>query len=55
MACTQPGFAGQLVDTLVATARFLAYIDGRTRQDGWDIQLRFMAIAAANTPEETAP
>lgn len=40
---------------LVATARFLAYIDGRTRQDGWDIQLRFMAIAAANTPEETAP
>jgi hypothetical protein len=36
---------------LVATARFLAYIDGRTRQDGWDIQLRFMAIAAA--AEET--
>ena len=38
---------------LVATARFLAYIDGRTRQDGWDIQLRFMAIAAAS--EETTP
>lgn len=38
---------------LVATARFLAYIDGRTRQDGWDIQLRFMAIAAANTPTTT--
>lgn len=34
---------------LVATARFLAYIDGRTRQDGWDIQLRFMAIAANDT------
>lgn len=33
---------------LVATARFLGYIDGRTRQDGWDIQLRFMSIAAAN-------
>lgn len=29
-----------------ATARFLTYIDGRTRQDGWDIQLRFTAIAA---------
>lgn len=33
---------------LVATARFLSYIDGRTRQDGWDIQLRFMSIAAAD-------
>jgi hypothetical protein len=31
----------------VATARFLQYVDGRTRADGWDIQLRFMAIAAA--------
>jgi hypothetical protein len=30
----------------VATARFLDYIDARTRADGWDIQLRFMAIAA---------
>ncbi len=39
---------------LVATARFLAYIDGRTRQDGWDIQLRFMAIAAAQPPEEAS-
>jgi hypothetical protein len=28
----------------VATARFLMYIDGRTRGDGWDIQVRFMAI-----------
>lgn len=36
---------------LVATARFLAYIDGRTRQDGWDIQLRFMTIAAAEARE----
>ena len=34
---------------LVATARFLTYIDGRTRQDGWDIQLRFMSIATADT------
>ena len=30
----------------VATARFLLYIDARTRADGWDVQLRFMAIAA---------
>ncbi len=29
----------------VATARFLEYIDARTRSDGWDVQLRFMAIA----------
>lgn len=28
-----------------ATARFLAYVDLRTRRDGWDVQLRFMAIA----------
>ncbi len=30
----------------VSTARFLDYIDARTRSDGWDIQLRFMSIAA---------
>lgn len=30
----------------VATARFLAYVDQRTRMDGWDIQLKFMAIGA---------
>jgi hypothetical protein len=30
----------------VAVARFLAYVDHRTRGDGWDIQLRFMALAA---------
>lgn len=29
-----------------ATARFLQYIDTRTRSDGWDIQLRFIAIAS---------
>ena len=29
----------------VAITRFLFYIDGRTRNDGWDIQVRFMAIA----------
>jgi len=30
----------------IATARFLFYIDRRTRTDGWDIQLKFMAVAA---------
>lgn len=31
---------------LCAIVRFLAYIDSRTRRDGWDIQVRFMALAA---------
>lgn len=30
----------------LAVARFLGYVDHRTRGDGWDIQLRFMALAA---------
>ncbi len=30
----------------IATGRFLAYIDQRTRMDGWDIQLKFMALSA---------
>jgi hypothetical protein len=29
----------------VATARFLVYLDLRTRSEGWDIQTRFAAIA----------
>lgn len=29
----------------VATARFLVYLDLRTRNEGWDIQTRFLAIA----------
>jgi hypothetical protein len=29
----------------VATARFLAYIDGRTRREAWDVQLRFTELA----------
>ena len=29
-----------------ATVRFLAYIDARTRRDGWDVQVQFMAIVA---------
>lgn len=32
----------------LATVRFLVYIDGRTRQDGWDLQLQFMNIVAHN-------
>ena len=31
----------------VASASFLGYIDMRTRKEGWDIQLRFMALAEA--------
>jgi hypothetical protein len=27
------------------TARFLAYIDGRTRREAWDVQLRFTELA----------
>lgn len=29
----------------VATARFLSYIDGRTRREAWDVQLRFTELA----------
>lgn len=36
---------GLFVSTpLVATARFLAYIDGRTRRDAWDVQVRFQQV-----------
>lgn len=35
-----------------ATARFLAYVDLRTRRDGWDVQLRFMALQAKQQGEE---
>lgn len=30
----------------IATSRFLAYIDTRTRADGWDIQVKFMSVVA---------
>jgi hypothetical protein len=36
-----------------ATARFLAYVDSRTRRDGWDVQLRFMVLASQATSEAT--
>lgn len=35
----------------LATARFLYYVDSRTRSDGWDVQVRFMAIAALEAQE----
>jgi len=39
--------AGALMAAPVAAAmRFLGYIDRRTRIEGWDIQLRFMALAS---------
>ncbi|APR85859.1 Hypothetical protein A7982_11208 [Minicystis rosea] len=38
----------------VSTARFLHYIDARTRADGWDVQLRFMAIASENAERRAA-
>ncbi len=28
----------------VAATRYLMYIDGRTRRDGWDLQLRLQAV-----------
>lgn len=31
----------------LSTARFLAYIDGRTRREAWDVQLRFTELASA--------
>lgn len=39
----------------VATARFLGYIDLRTRSDAWDVQIRFMAIAAKAAADGDLP
>lgn len=36
----------------VASVSFLDYIDRRTRRDGWDVQLRFLSMAAALRAEE---
>lgn len=36
-----------LATPVTATFRFLAYVDGRTRGDGWEVQVRFMALAGA--------
>jgi hypothetical protein len=38
----------------VSTARFLQYIDARTRADGWDVQLRFLAVASADDERRAA-
>jgi len=46
-----------IVVPLLTTARFFAYLDVRTRTEGWDIQTRFAAIAARasdETPERRA-
>lgn len=44
--------AGLLVSVpFVSTARFLQYIDTRTRSDGWDIQVRFLAVASKDSDE----
>ena len=32
---------------LVASLRFLSYIDNRTRREGWDIQVRFLELGRA--------
>jgi hypothetical protein len=41
----QAGLAGLFASVpLVASLRFLAYIDNRTRREGWDIQVRFLEL-----------
>jgi hypothetical protein len=37
-----------------ATTRFLGYVDRRTRREGWDIQVRFAALAQRQGSEEAA-
>lgn len=51
---TPYALAGLLLSTpFVATARFLQYVDTRTRTDGWDIQVRFMAILAREAEKKS--
>ena len=51
---TPYALAGLLISTpFVATARFLQYVDTRTRTDGWDIQVRFMAILAREAEKKS--
>ena len=38
----------------VASARFLGYVDSRTRREGWDIQVRFAALLQRAATEEAA-
>lgn len=37
----------------VATARFFAYLDARTRAEGWDVQTAFAALVAREAETET--
>lgn len=46
------GFFGAV--PYVASVRFLTYIDGRTRRDGWDIQLSFMNLVMRAESDEEA-
>jgi hypothetical protein len=40
-----PALAGFFLSVpWAAASRFLSYIDGRTRQDAWDVQVRLMAL-----------
>jgi len=42
----EAGLAGLFASVpLVASLRFLAYIDNRTRREGWDIQVRFLELS----------
>lgn len=44
----EAGVAGLFLSLpLVASLRFLAYIDNRTRREGWDIQVRFLELGRA--------
>ena len=44
----EAGIAGLFLSApLVSTLRFLAYIDNRTRREGWDIQVRFLELGRA--------
>lgn len=36
---------------LISTARFLSYIDARTKRDAWDVQVRFMHIVARDAEQ----
>jgi hypothetical protein len=38
----------------VAAARFLAYVDSRTRMEGWDIQVRFASLQQRAASQEAA-
>lgn len=45
---SQAALAGLFLSLpLVASLRFLAYIDNRTRREGWDIQVRFLELGRA--------